>query len=80
MKFTGADLPGHDRWIAAIDFFTVPTATILNLSVLVILCHERRRIVYFNVNDQPRAAWVAQQLREVFPSDESPRYLIRDNH
>ena len=74
-----AFLNNHVGSIAAIDFFTVPTATFRNLYVLVVLGHERRRIVHFNVTDQPHAAWVAQQLREAFPFDEAPRFLIRDN-
>jgi hypothetical protein len=27
---------------------------------------------------QPTAAWTAQQVREAFPWDEAPRYLIHD--
>ena len=27
----------------------------------------------------PTAAWTAQQLREAFPSDDAPRYLLRDH-
>ena len=43
-----------------------------------ILAHERRRIVHVAVTDHPTAAWTAQQLREAFPWDEAPRYLIHD--
>ena len=46
--------------------------------VLVILAHERRRIVHVAVTDHPTAAWTAQQVREAFPWDETPRYLLRD--
>jgi hypothetical protein len=46
------------------------------LFVLVILAHERRRIVHIAVTDHPTAAWTAQQLREAFPWDEAPKYLI----
>jgi len=53
--------------IAAADFFVVPTATCRMLFVLVILAHERRRIVHTAVTTHPTAAWTAQQLREVFP-------------
>jgi len=56
----------------------VPTATCRLLFVLVILAHERRRIVHIAVTDQPTAAWTAQQLREAFPWSEAPRYLIHD--
>jgi len=60
------------------DFFVVPTATCRLLFVLVILAHERRRVVHVAVTDQPTATWTAQQLREAFPWDRAPRYLIRN--
>jgi transposase InsO family protein len=62
----------------AADFFVVPTARCRLLFVLVILAHERRRIVHVAVTDHPTAAWTAQQLREAFPWDQTPRYLLRD--
>jgi hypothetical protein len=64
--------------IMAADFFVVPTATYRLLFVLVILAHERRRVVLVAVTAHPTAAWTAQQLREAFPGDDVPRYLIRD--
>jgi hypothetical protein len=45
---------------------------------LVILAHERRRVVHVAVTDLPTAAWTAQQLREAFPWNEAPRYLLHD--
>jgi len=71
-------LANHVDQIAAADFFVVPTATCRLLFVLVILAHERRRVVHVAVTDHPTAAWTAQQLREAFPWDEAPRYLLRD--
>lgn len=64
--------------LASIDFFTVPTVTFRNLFVFVVLSHDRRRVVHFNLTDSPTAAWTAQQLREAFPFETAPRYLIRD--
>jgi len=64
--------------IAAADFFVVPTVTYRLLFVLVILAHERRRVVHIAVTAHPTAAWTAQQFREAFPGDEVPQYLIRD--
>ena len=71
-------LANHLGQLMAADFFVVPTATCHLLFVLVILGHERRRIVHVAVTEHPTAAWTAQQLREAFPGDEVPRYLIRD--
>ena len=62
----------------AADFFVVPTATGRLLFVLVVLAHHRRRVVHVAVAEHPTAAWTAQQLREAFPWDHAPRYLIRD--
>jgi putative transposase len=56
----------------------VPTATCRLLFVLLILAHERRRVVHIAVTDHPTAAWTAQQLREAFPWDEAPQYLVHD--
>jgi hypothetical protein len=71
-------LANHLQQIAAADFFVVPTATCRLLFVLVILAHERRRVVHVAVTDHPTAAWTAQQLREAFSWDEAPRYLVHD--
>jgi transposase InsO family protein len=71
-------LKNHVKDIVALDFFTVPTVTFRVLFVLVILAHERRRVVHFNVTEHPTAQWTAQQVVEAFPWDEAPRYLLRD--
>jgi putative transposase len=68
----------HIGQVMAADFFVVPTATCRLLFVLVILAHERRRVVHVAVTAHPTAAWTAQQLREAFPWDQAPRYLLRD--
>jgi hypothetical protein len=46
--------------------------------VFLVLVHDRRRIVNFNVTAHPTAEWTAQQLREAFSFEEAPRYLLRD--
>ena len=56
----------------------MPTATYRLLFVLVILAHDRRRIVHVAVTPHPTAAWTAQQFREAFPWDQAPRYLVHD--
>jgi putative transposase len=73
-----AFLKNHVNDLIAIDFFVVPTMTHKILFGLVILVHERRRVVYFNITEHPTAQWTAQQVVEAFPWDEVPRYLLRD--
>jgi hypothetical protein len=63
---------------AAIDFFTVPTAAFRVLFVFVVLGHERRRVVHFGVTEHPTQEWTSQRLREAFPWDQAPRYVLRD--
>ena len=60
------------------DFFTVPTVTFGVLYCFFIIAHDRRRILHFNVSRHPTSAWVMQQLREAFPFESSPKYLIFD--
>lgn len=62
----------------SIDFFTVPTANFKVLFVLVILSHNQRKIVQFNVTTNPTAQWTIQQVIEAFPGDSAPKYLLRD--
>jgi putative transposase len=71
-------LTNHVQQIMAADFFIVPTATGRLLFVLVMLAHHRRRVAHVAVTAHPTADWTAQQLREAFPWDDAPRYLIRD--
>jgi len=66
------------RDLVSIDFFTVPTARLRVLFVLVVLAHHRRRVVHFNVTEHPTAAWTAQQVVDTFPDDSAPSYLLRD--
>ena len=71
-------LTNHASQIMAVDFFVVPTVTFRMLFVLIILAHERRRIVHVAVTEHPTGAWTAQQLRNAFPNDEAPAYLLHD--
>ena len=73
-----AFLLNHVKELISIDFFVVPTVRFQILYVLIVLAHERRRIVHFNVTAHPTAQWTAQQMVEAFPFDAAPRYLIRD--
>jgi len=69
----------HKEAIAAMDFFVVPTVGFRLLYVWFVIDHGRRRIIHFNVTMNPTAQEWLQQLREAFPDDSAPRYLIFDN-
>jgi putative transposase len=71
-------LTNHVRDLVSIDFFTVPTAQLRVLFVLVVLAHHRRRVLHFNVTEHPTAAWTAQQIVDSFPDDTAPAYLLQD--
>jgi transposase InsO family protein len=71
-------LENHAQQLASVDFFTVPTLRFQVLYVFLVLAHDRRRILHFNVTANPTAEWTGQQLREAFPFDRLPRYLLRD--
>ena len=68
----------HVADIVACDFFIVPTASCKVLFVFIMLAHERRRIIHFNITEHPTAQWTAQQIVEAFPWETAPRYLLRD--
>jgi putative transposase len=71
-------LKNHAQDLVALDFFVVPTITHRVLFVLLILAHERRRVVHFNMTEHPTAHWTAQQVVDAFPWGEAPQYLLRD--
>jgi len=71
-------LKNHVADIAAIDFFVVPTVSFRLLYCFIVLRHDRRRVVHFNVTPHPTARWAAQQIVEAFPFDTTPRFIIRD--
>jgi transposase InsO family protein len=56
----------------------VPTIRFQVLYVFLASAHHRRRVIHFNATAHPTAEWTAQQLREAFPFDQIPRYLLRD--
>ena len=71
-------LKNHRETLAGMDFFTVPTATFRVLYCFFVISHGRRKILHFNVTEHPTGAWIVQQLREAFPEDRAPQYLILD--
>lgn len=75
----GNFLRSHREVLAAMDFFTVPTATFRVLYVFFAIHHARRTVFHVRVTEHPTGAWIIQQLREAFRFDSAPRYLIFDN-
>lgn len=73
-----AFLRNHREAIVAMDFFTVPTITFRLLYCFFVISHNRRHILHFNVIQHPTSNWVVQQLREAFPYESVPRFLIFD--
>jgi len=73
-----AFLRNYTKELVSIDFFVVPTATFRILYVFLVLEHERRCVLHFNVTEGPSAQWTGQQLVNAFPYDSAPKYLIRD--
>jgi transposase InsO family protein len=71
-------LANHADDLVSIDLFVVPTVSFRVLYAFIVLRHDRRRVVHFDVTSHPTAAWLRQQLVEAFPWETAPRYLIRD--
>jgi Integrase core domain len=71
-------LRNHAEGIAAIDLFVVASASFRLLYVMIILAHDRRKIVRAAITEHPTAAWLSRQVTEAFPWDTAPRYLLRD--
>jgi transposase InsO family protein len=71
-------LHNHAAGIAAMDLLIVPTIGFRLLYAFVILHHHRRRILTVAVTSHPTAEWIARQIAEAFPWQETPQYLLRD--
>jgi transposase InsO family protein len=71
-------LHNHAAGIGAMDFLVVPTVGFRLLYVLVILRHQRRRLISLSVTANPAAAWIIRQMTDAFPWNEAPDYFIRD--
>ena len=71
-----AFLDNHITDLVSVDFFTGPTATFRIMYVLVVLKHDRRQVVHFNVTQNPTAQWTSQKIVEACAFDTAPRYLL----
>ena len=73
-----AFLDNHVKDLVSVDFFVIPTATFRVLFGFLVLAHDRRRVLHFNVTSSPSAEWTAAQIVQAFPEETAPRYLLRD--
>jgi transposase InsO family protein len=71
-------LRNHAAGIAAMDFLVVPTVGLKLLFVLVILRHQRRRLISLSVTGNPTAEWIVHQITDAFPWNDAPDHMIRD--
>src|SRR4051812_44177332 len=71
-------LHNHIGQIVSTDFFTVPTITMKVLFVFIVLEHDRRNLLHFNVTEHPTGDWTAQQIVDAFADRDAAAYLIRD--
>jgi transposase InsO family protein len=71
-------LRNHVGQLVSIHFFTVATIHLRALYVFIVLAHDRRRVIHFNITEYPTAVWAGQQIIEAFPEDRAPRFMVRD--
>ena len=71
-------LHNHIGDTVAVDMLVVATATFRLLYTVIVLGHERRRIIHFDVTQNPTQVWLARQITEAFPWDTAPQFLLRD--
>jgi hypothetical protein len=60
-------LKNHSKQLVSVDFFTVPPALFQVLFVFIVIQHDRRRLVHFNVTAHPTAEWDGAADRRSFP-------------
>ena len=62
-------IKNHMTDMVAVDFLVVPTIRFKMLFIFVVLSHDRRKVIHFNVTAYPNANWTTQQIVESFPWD-----------
>ena len=68
----------HTICVCAMDFKSIIDIMGNQLFILNIIHHSRRRLIHTAATYNPSSAWVAQQIREAFPYDTAPKYMIMD--
>src|SRR5262249_37350121 len=61
-------LNNHVRQLASVDFFTVHTVWFQVLFVFIVLAHDRRRVVHFNVTAHPTGNGPLSRYSKLFLS------------
>jgi putative transposase len=73
-------LHNHLHDTAAVDLFLVVTAKFQLLYALVVLGHERRTVIHFDVTRNPTQGWLARQITEAFPGHRALLSAARPRH
>jgi len=71
-------LKNHAHEMVSIDYFSVPTAWMKTLNVLLILSHDRREILAYDVAEKADGAWAAERVIEALDFEGAPRIVLRD--
>ena len=43
-----------------------------------VLGHDRRKVIPFDITQNPTQVWLARQMTDALPWDTTPRFLLRD--
>jgi hypothetical protein len=65
-------LANHLHNLVSVDFFTVPTVTFRVFFVFIVLAHDRRRVIHFNVTEQPQPRGQHSRSSRRFPGTRHP--------
>jgi hypothetical protein len=60
------------------EYSVAPTIVFSVLYGSFVISHNRGRILHFNITMHPTSSWTTHQLREAFPFESAPRFLIFD--
>jgi transposase InsO family protein len=71
-------LRNHMRDSAAMDMFVVVTLSFRLLYAVVIISHDRRRILHIDATEHPTQDWLTQTVSQAFTKNPRPKYLVRD--
>ena len=71
-------LRNHMHETAAIDMFVVFTVTFKFLYAMLVVSHQRRKILHFSVTERPSQDWLSREITRTFSAEPKPKFLIRD--